>query len=101
MQIASLKHLSPSLEGLDVPIHDAHREEECLVTADVRKRDVEHLDHPVDHASAEGSLELVLGQMVWSQLILFLDFSEVGINEAPVVAHKFSREARPRRLCGL
>ena len=92
MQITSLENLAPLLQCFYVAIHNAYCEEESLVSTDIRESNIKNLYHPINHSCAEACLELMVGQVIRSQLVLFLDFSEVGINQATVVTDKITSQ---------
>lgn len=75
MQVASLEDLSPHLKSLNVLIHDTYSEKEGLIAADIREGNIENLNHPIYHSCTEICFDLVIGQMIWFQFALFLDFS--------------------------
>ena len=65
MQITDL---SCFLLVLEVPVNEAHSEEECLVvTLEVGK----HLDHPVDHSGTQGWRDFVSHEAIISQKLHF------------------------------
>ena len=97
VQFTSLEDLTSRLKGLDVPVHDVHSQEKRLVSTYVGKSDFEDLGHPVNHFCTEDRCDLVMSQVVWFQLTVFLDFSEVGIYRADIVTHQAPREAGPGR----
>lgn len=75
MQVTSLEDLSPHLKSLNVLIHDTYSDKEGLIAADIREGNIENLNHPIYHSSTEICFDLVIGQMIWFQFALFLDFS--------------------------
>ena len=64
MQVTRFKDLSSHFEGLNVPVENADGYKEGLIPADVRESDSQHLNHPVNHASAEICLKFMVSQMI-------------------------------------
>lgn len=94
VQFTSLEYLTSHLKSLNVSIQYAYSEEEGLIAADIREGNVENLNHPIYHSSTEICFDLVIGQVIRFQLALFLDFSEVGVNQATIVVDKFFGHTR-------